>query len=139
MESKRGEGQLQWNVGGWFGGQVGGTCWLLALAVVVLAKGGVAVGLALLISFAAPNVVGLWLWRRRDRLAPFVAMQRLLAVMTVFSLAALATLHLSGAQGLAQPGESFSPWLYGLALIYPAVMFQLWMIDRSSRKGKDGS
>ena len=48
-QAKRGTGTFQWNAGGWFGGQIGGTAWMLVAGVL---------GLAILVCFLIPNVVG---------------------------------------------------------------------------------
>jgi hypothetical protein len=72
MESKEplpGPGRFQWNLGAWFGGQIGGTAWMLVGAV-VLAPHAPEVAGVWLACFAASNAIGSWLWWRRDRLRP---------------------------------------------------------------------
>ena len=36
--SRTGSGQFQWNPGGWFGSQLGGTIWMLILGVMMLVR-----------------------------------------------------------------------------------------------------
>ena len=38
MQCKRGTGRFQWNTGGWFGAQVGSTCWLFFAAISFLSQ-----------------------------------------------------------------------------------------------------
>ncbi len=91
----RGPGQFQWNTGGWFGGQLGGTLWILVgAATLVLETTGVAAWW--LLCFAAANGVGLAMWRRRDRLPPYPAIQALLAVCGLAGLLAVSALHAFG-------------------------------------------
>jgi hypothetical protein len=92
-----GVGLFQWNRGGWFGGQVGSTAWMLVGAA-VLARQAPQVAVAWLLFFVVANAIGFWLWGRRDRLRPYPAQQALVLVCGISSVLALATLH------LLQPG-----------------------------------
>src|SRR5262245_20825119 len=82
-----GPGYIHWNAGGWFGGQVGGTSWLLVGAA-VLAPQAPAVAAIWLAGFAAANAVGLWLWRRRTRFRPHTAFQAMLLACGISGLLA---------------------------------------------------
>jgi len=66
----------RWNAGGWFGGQLGGTVWLLLLGILLLGIDVIA-ALGVLLCFAGANAIGTWLWSRRRRypLWPPVALQ----------------------------------------------------------------
>jgi hypothetical protein len=44
--------------------------------------------------FAVANAIGSWMWRRRDRLRPYPALQALLLVCGVNGLIALVALHI---------------------------------------------
>lgn len=92
MVPRTGAGHFQWNTGGWFGGQLGGTAWMLVGAGVLaaLAPGHAAIWLS---CFLVANLVGLSLWRRRDRLSPYVAIQLLLGTCGVVGLVALGMLE----------------------------------------------
>ena len=70
---------FQWNTGGWFGAQLGGTLWILLLAVLLVSK-DVWLALTVFAAFLLPNVVGTLLWRARGRIAAYPAIQILLAV-----------------------------------------------------------
>jgi hypothetical protein len=87
-----GLGAFQWNGGGWFGGQVGGTAWLLVGAVVLAAHapGVAAVWLA---CFAVANAICYALWVRRDRNRPFPAVPAELLVCGAAGLLALIALQ----------------------------------------------
>lgn len=134
-----GDGQLQWNTWGWFGGQVGSTLWLLVLGIVAAAQGDT-LGLVPIALCLLANLIGTMLWWARDRLAPFAALELLLGTITVLSAAAVATI-LEG--GLLNSSPDLPPgrWVYLYLLVFPALMVQLWVIDhagRGRRGGDDG-
>jgi len=85
-------GRFQWNRGGWFGGQLGGTAWMFVGAVVLLPHAPELAGVWLA-CFAVANAIGSAMWRSRDRLRPYPALQALLLVCGVSGLIALVALH----------------------------------------------
>lgn len=84
---------FQWNAGGWFGGQFGCTAWLLPASALTAPRSPI-VGLVGLGCFVAANALGVAIWRRRDRIAPYPAYQALLLTCCVFGVAFLTVLHL---------------------------------------------
>lgn len=88
-----GPGAFQWNRGGWFGGQLGSTVWLLVGAAFI-ADQLPWVSVAWLVYFALANSLGTWLWRHRERLRPYPAYQLLLLTVGIIGLIALLTLDL---------------------------------------------
>jgi hypothetical protein len=94
-----GPGQFQWNTGGWFGGQIGSTAWMLVGAA-LLAPQAPAIAAVWLLCFAVPNVVGTWMWWRRDRIRPYPALQLLLLSCLAGGLAALITLDAIRPEGV---------------------------------------
>jgi hypothetical protein len=89
-EPMKGPGYFRWNTGGWFGSQVGSTCWML-VGGVPLAVYAPMIGATFLICFAVANTIGTSLWLRRDRLRPYPAIQILLMVIAISGLVALVT------------------------------------------------
>ena len=130
-QAKRGTGTHQWNAGGWFGGQVGGTAWMLVAGVLVLAQGSL-LGLVVLVCFLIPNVVGVVLWCLRDRIRPYPAIQILVAVMGVFSVLTLVAFDVSGRLDAYSEGSSRST--YWMLMVFPAVMLMFHLQNRSGRK-----
>ena len=55
-----GPGIFQWNTGGWFGAQLGGTVWML-LAAIWMAPLNPWLAVLWLLCFAVVNAVGAWL------------------------------------------------------------------------------
>jgi hypothetical protein len=131
-----GRGRLQWNTWGWFGGQIGSTIWLLVIGVIALTQGAL-LGLVPVACCLVANVAGTLLWWRRDRLPPYAALQGLLAVITAVSAVTVATAVEGGLLG-ADPTTPPGRWVYLYVLIFPALMIQLWAVDRGGRGG-DGS
>ncbi len=86
-------GCFQWNMGAWFGGQIGGTAWML-VGTVVLASHAPEVAAIWGLGFVLVNALGIWLWGHRDRFRPYPALQVLMLVCGIQSVIALTTLHL---------------------------------------------
>jgi hypothetical protein len=98
---------LRWDRGGWLGSQLGGSCWIGAAALLTLPR-DVGVGLLVLALFAAANLVGLLLWRRRERLSPYAGIQLLLAVLGLCGFAAIFVLDRAGLFEQIQVGGQVS-------------------------------
>jgi hypothetical protein len=95
METKQplpGSGRFHWKMGGWLGGQLGGTAWMFVGAVVLVRHAPEVAGVWL-VCFSVANAIGFCMWRRRDRLRPYPALQALLLACGVNSLMALIALH----------------------------------------------
>src|SRR5262249_26987351 len=125
----RGPGAFQWDAGGWFGSQLGGTLWLLAgAAVLALPAPGVAAVWAA--CFAGANALGLWLWRRRDRLVPYPALQLLTLCCAACGLLTFVALDAfkpaGGPLGAADRG-------YAALLVFPALMALFHLRERAAR------
>jgi hypothetical protein len=98
---------LRWDRGGWLGSQLGGSCWIGAAALLTLPH-DVGVGLLVLVLFAAANLVGLLLWRRRERLSAYAGVQLLLAVIGLCGFAAIFVLDRAGLFEEIQVGSQVS-------------------------------
>jgi hypothetical protein len=84
----KGPGCFQWNTGGWFGSQLGSTCWMLVGAA-QFALHAPLIGITWLLCFTVANAIGTSLWLRRDRLGPYPAIHILLLVIAISGLMAL--------------------------------------------------
>lgn len=89
-----GEGKFQWNTGGWFGSLIGGTLWMLMVAV-ILWRAAMMVSLVWFACYLISVVVGLVIYLRRDRVAPYPALQLLLGSIGVCSCIAWTVLVVS--------------------------------------------
>jgi hypothetical protein len=89
-EPMKGPGCFQWSTGGWFGSQIGSTCWMLVGGVPLLFYAPM-IGITFVICFGVANAIGTSLWLRRDRLRPYPALQVLLSVIAISGLVALVT------------------------------------------------
>ena len=127
---------MQWNGGGWAGAQLGGSCWMLALGFVVVPRdpGLAAIALG---CFVGANLWGWWLWSRRDRTAPYSAVQALVAGLGVFGLVAALAMDVRVQDGLQMPalayGVEYTPWFM---LVFPLMMLLLWLQERGARARK---
>lgn len=141
MESKvplSGPGRFQWNMGGWFGGQLGGTVWML-VGVVVLVPQAPEVAGVWLVCFAVANAIGSGLWWHRDRIRPYPALQALLFATGFHGLIALAALHVlrPGLRITRPKGVLLAddPRIIAFLLIMiVALMMFCFLAERSARK-----
>jgi hypothetical protein len=143
-----GLGSFRWNWGGWFGSQIGGTAWMLTGAAWLLLFAPW-VGLIWLVGFALCNAVGIVLWRRRDRVAPYPALVILLVTIMVVGLLEISTIDLlrSPAWGpilIAQGREAWlkqaKPQSLGQGRLFlligiPVLLLYLRLMDRAGRRG----
>lgn len=98
---------MQWNLYGWLGGQLGGSAWMLVAGLLSFSADSMA-AVTVIVLFALANLVGVILWRRRDQLSPYAAIQILLPVIGVLSLAAVFVLDRAGIYETIQIGGSIS-------------------------------
>ena len=117
---------VQWNLGGWLGAQLGSTCWMLIAAILTLPHDrGVAATVFIL--FAIPNLIGLRLWRSRDRLSPRNAMRTLILAAGLFGLAAVYVLDSGGVwEAIQVGGRASAGTAYGTILVVIAGLLFLF-------------
>jgi hypothetical protein len=137
MECRRGTGRFQWSTGGWFGAQVGSTCWMLACGLWFLGESRL-FGALLLGCFAVANLVGTGIWAKRDKVDPYQAIQILLAVVLVFTTAAMVSADRLGLLGKLDQRVKNPRLLYLLLLLFPAlmIMFRFQNRPKSPETGK---
>jgi len=121
---------FQWNAG-WFGGQVGGTLWLLIGGVLLVAGPAPLIGLVWLGSFVIANLFGLALWLMRGRLRVYPAMQLFLVTLAILSLANIVLADQSGHLPELGYPRPFSPiTAYGAWLVFPLISLVLYLTER---------
>jgi len=127
--NKRGPGQFQWNRGGWFGGQIGGTLWLILLGCALLSQGHLVGAVALAFGLLS-NVLGLLLWRRRRTLSPYPAIQILVGFCGLSGLISL--LAISASPTAEQTFQTSQNYWY--LLFFPGLMLMFHLQERTARK-----
>lgn len=128
---------MEWSAGGWFGGQIGATVWMLVAgslaAILEPATGLLVVGL-----FVVPNVLGFALWRIR-RLSCYASTQVLIVVAAVCSLMAVWLLDRAGVWAQIQTGGQVAAgsmyWIIGLVFGGLVVMVRLRFGGDRNRSG----
>lgn len=124
--------KLEWNAGGWFGSQLGGTCWIFVAAVLSTVR-DVSMGLVLLGIFSVPNIVGYVFWRQK-KMSCYAATQWLIAVMGVSGLLAIYVLDQGRMWREIQSGGSVSAAsAYGLVVLVAVIL----MLTFYFRFGRD--
>ncbi len=127
-QGKIGRGAFQWNRGGWFGGQFGSTAWMIVLGIVLLTQSRPA-GAWVLLFAAGANAVGFALWNRRESVAPFPAIQILMATCGLCAAAAWWCVSETGSAWQME-GE-LSAWVL---LIYPGILAWFFLMEHAARR-----
>jgi len=130
-EAQPKSGAFRWNAGGWFGAQIGATAWIALLGILLLFDAPL-LGVFVLAYAAAPNVIGIILWRMRDRVGPYPATQILVAVSGAFALVAFVSLDVVGRIAMLRPGAGRRVYL--VLLVYPGLMLVFHLRNRAGRR-----
>jgi hypothetical protein len=132
-----GPGMLQWNRGGWIGAQLGSTLWL-GLWGAATAVSHLWAGLGILACCLGANLVGIYLWHSRARMAPHRGVQLLtLGSLCAASLSIALLYQIGMADELAkQQGGTLPMPLWAYLLVYPALMGILAVVDRGGKGGR---
>jgi hypothetical protein len=139
INPRLGAGRFQWNPGGWFGAELGSTVWLLGAAL-VLAPEHIEAGAVALLCFLLPNALGLLLYRRRNRIAPYPALQWLILVIGIVSTIFVVYLNRSGLAQEVDPRLGYGQWgFYLLPVLFGGLMVMFhWMERAAVQKRKGG-
>ena len=121
MQCKRGTGGFQWSTGGWFGAQVGSTCWLFFGAISFLSQTALlaAVWFGCLV---LANLVGTVIWMNRGKVDPYGALQVLLLVIFALTTIAMVSADWLGFLGELGQRVEHPRLLYFVLLMFPALM-----------------
>lgn len=119
---------MQWNLGGWLGGQLGGSCWMLVAGLLAL-RADPSSALVVLGLFALANVAGMLIWMRRDSIAPLTGLMILLPILGIAGMLAVHVLDRAGIFESIQVGGSVSASQMYLVLIgvVAGLMLMFWL------------
>jgi hypothetical protein len=113
----------------------------MLVGAVVLAPHAPEVAGIWVVGFVVANAIGAWLWRRRDRLRPYPALQALLLVCGVDGLLALVALHvlrpglrITRTTGFDLADEPRS--ILWLLVMVIALMTWFHLLERDAKKRK---
>jgi hypothetical protein len=118
--------QMRWNIGGWLGAQVGGTVWILVAGILSLwidvNTAVVVIGL-----FVLANVVGMLIWKRRDKMSAYAGIQTLLPIVGAAGLATVYMLERSNIYEAIQIGGTVSARsTYGIIVLVVAALMLMF-------------
>lgn len=134
MDPQRRSG-LPWNVGGWLGAQLGCTAWILISALIVMPRDRSA-GLAALTFWLIANAIGTAMWMQRERLDPYRALQALIVVAGLTSVAATWVLDRAGQfESLGVGGQVSARAMYlMLAIGVVGLLLLFHLIQRQAQR-----
>ena len=118
--------QMRWNIGGWLGAQVGGTAWILVAGILSL---WIDVNTAMIVIglFVIANVVGMLIWRRRDKMSAYAGIQILLPIVGAAGLATVYMLERSNIYAAIQVGGTVSARsTYGIIILVVAALMLMF-------------
>ncbi len=129
------QNHMRWSIGGWLGAQLGGSVWLVVAGLRSLYFDTTA-GSKVLVLFVIANLVGLALWDKRNQISFYKAIQYLLPVLGVLSLAAVFVLDKARIYEEIQLGGRVSAtttyWLIFGTIVALMAMFY-FMFGRKSK------
>ncbi len=127
--------RLSWNRGGWLGGQVGGSCWMLVAGLLSI-PANLDAAIAVLGLFALANFLGWLVWRRRESLSPYKGLQMLIPILGATGIAAVYVLDSAGIYESIQVGASVtaSETIAVLIGVVVVLMIMFWWQDRQHKK-----
>jgi len=138
IQSRVGPGRFQWNTGGWFGGQIGSTVWLLGAAVSLL-PAHVEAAVVAFLSFLLPNLAGVLLYRRRDRIAPYPALQALVLLVGAVSFLFVLYVNRAGLAGELDPRFEGARWgFFMMPALFGGLMVAFHFMERAAVKRRGG-
>ena len=118
---------MNWNVGGWFGGQLGATVWILVAGILTAIR-DLPTGVFVVLLFVIPNVVGVVLWLSR-KLSCYATTQILIGITGIFGLVTVYVLENANAWEQMQTGGQVSAqssyWIIGL--VYAGLMLMFYV------------
>jgi hypothetical protein len=126
--------QMQWNIGGWLGAQLGGTAWILVAGILSL---WVDVNTAMVVIglFVLANVAAMLIWNRRDKMSAYKGIQILLPIVGVASLATVYMLERSNIYESIQIGGTVSARsTYGIIVLVVAALMLMFYFQRGRNR-----
>lgn len=129
-----GPGRFQWNAGAWFGAGIGASMWL-AGAAAVLMRENVTASVVAMACFLVPNVAGIALFLRRDRVAPYPALQLLVLLIGLASMAFIVYLNRVGLAAAVDRRLGFGERGFILVpVLFAGLLAWFHAMERSARK-----
>ena len=126
--------RMQWNIGGWLGAQLGGTVWILVAGILSL---WVDVNTAMVVIglFVLANVVGMLIWKRRDKISAYAGIQILLPIVGVVGLATVYMLERSNIFEPIQVGGTVSARsTYGIIILVVVVLMLMFYLQAGRKR-----
>lgn len=131
-----GNERFEWNLGGWLGGQIGGSAWIMVAGLLTFSRDAQTAASVLGV-FALANILGYAIWTCRHKLTAHAGMQLLLVIMGVAGLAAVYLLDRDRHFEAIQSGGSVSAAEMYLVIIFVIIGLMLMFYVRFGRDRSD--
>lgn len=114
--------QMQWNLGGWLGAQLGSTIWILVAGILSLWI-NVRTAIVVIALFVIANVIGMAIWQSREKLSAYAGIQILLPIVGIVGSATVYVLERSSIFESIQVGGMVSARsTYGIIILVVAAL-----------------
>lgn len=128
--------RLKWNLGGWLGGQIGGSAWIMVAGLLTISRDAqTAVSVLGVCAFA--NILGYSIWLLRQKLTAHAGMQLLLLIMGIASCAAVYLLDRDRQFEAIQSGGAVSAKEMYLVIFFVIAGLMMTFFIRFGRVRRD--
>ena len=126
--------QPRWNAGGWFGGAIGSSAWMVIIACFLSGFGQTGLAIVPLICFATTLTAAVLIWRHRARVSLLSGMMSLIGVLAfTIPIVWLTTSLFANDAALKSMNWPSSPIVTAIVL-FAAPVVGLWMLFVESRR-----
>ena len=124
---------FHWNAAAWFGATLGGTCWMVAIAFVLGWHADWAAAAIVATSAALAVFGGIVLWKLRSWINALPALHWMILILGISTAIVFAAVS-SLASPPALTALSWSPWVWGLLILFPIVSLNFQIIQKQTEK-----
>jgi hypothetical protein len=135
VAARSAQGHFRWSGGGWFGTAIGGSAWMVVAATFLAVHDSPRLAWVPAACAAATIALAWALWRRRERLDPFLAILMLLTALAIANPIAWFAISRWGSPGaLARMNwPTASGWDLVVPLLAPLLMVGFYFLERRGR------
>jgi RNA polymerase sigma factor (sigma-70 family) len=124
---------FRWNAGGWFGSCVGASAWLIPLTGIAWWHGATSTAIVTSLAYIVIVAIAFALWRLRERLDAYIALQIFVAFSFLSTTAVFAGLQFLG-NAKTQQIVQWTPWVWCLLMLFPLISLCFWWMRHSFQR-----
>ena len=129
---------LQWDIGGWYGGQLGGTTWMFVIGISCFSFSQPIAGVLILAIGLLVNIIGFAFFLNEHRLPAYPTLQLFIAILAIATLLIFIILEIANIPLACKLGNYQSPSTpfnhYWVLLMFPALMILFYAQNKRLQK-----